>query len=70
MFENTYDISTIFNLRNAIIYIIAINLITFIAMYIDKKRAKYGKWRISESALFIMVLLRRRYWRNCRNVYF
>lgn len=57
MFENTIDFSQIFNLRNAIIYIIIINLITFLAMYIDKRKAKYGKWRISETALFTLVLL-------------
>ena len=26
-------------------------------MYIDKKRAKWGKWRIKESTLFTLVLL-------------
>ena len=57
MFENVIDFSQIFNLRNAIIYLAIINLIAFLAMYIDKKKAKYGRWRISESALFILVLL-------------
>ena len=57
IFKNTIDFSQIFNVQNAIIYLVIINLITFLAMYIDKKKAKYGKWRISESALFILVLL-------------
>ena len=57
MFENTVDLAKIFNWQNAIIYLILINLITFCAMWIDKKKAKYGQWRISESALFILVLL-------------
>lgn len=70
MFENVIDLSQIFNLKNAIIYLVIINIVAFFAMYIDKKKAKYGKWRISESALFILVLLRWRNWRNCRNVYF
>ena len=26
-------------------------------MYIDKKKAKYGKWRIKESTLFTLVIL-------------
>ena len=43
-------------LKFAIIYLILINLITFLAMYIDKKRAKWGKWRIKESTLFFLVL--------------
>lgn len=57
MFENAIDLNTIFNLQNAIIYLIIINIITFAAMGIDKKRAKFGKWRISEYTLFILVLL-------------
>ena len=40
-----------------IIYLIIINLIAFLAMYIDKRRAKYGKWRIKEHNLFILALL-------------
>ena len=39
------------------IYLIIINLIAFLAMYIDKRRAKYGKWRIKEHTLFILTLL-------------
>ena len=57
MFENAIDLSKIFNLQNAIIYLILINIITFVVMGIDKKKAKFGKWRISESALFTLVLL-------------
>lgn len=48
---------SIFKIRNILIYLLAINLITFLAMYIDKKRAKWGKWRIKESTLFALVLL-------------
>lgn len=40
-----------------IIYVIAINLIAFLAMYIDKRRARYGKWRIPEQTLFILALI-------------
>ena len=47
----------IFNIRNILIYLLVINLIAFLAMYIDKKRAKWGKWRIKESTLFLLVLL-------------
>jgi len=57
IFENTIDFNQIFNLQNIVIYLILINIITFLTMYIDKKKAKYGKFRISESALFILVLL-------------
>lgn len=40
-----------------IIYLVIINLIAFLAMYIDKRRAKYGKWRIKEHTLFILAIL-------------
>ena len=40
-----------------LIYLVIINLTAFLAMYIDKKRAKWGKWRIKESTLFTLVLL-------------
>jgi len=40
-----------------IIYIIIINLIAFFTMYIDKRRAMYGKWRIKEYTLFILALM-------------
>ncbi len=49
--------SGIFTIRNILIYLVIINLIAFFAMYIDKKRAKWGKWRIKESTLFTLVLL-------------
>lgn len=40
-----------------IIYLIIINLIAFLSMYIDKRKAKYGKWRIKEYTLFILALI-------------
>ena len=57
MFENALNVSEIFNLQNAVIYVIIINIIAFLAMFIDKKKAQKGRWRISEKALFILVLL-------------
>lgn len=47
----------IFSLKNILIYLVAINLITFVTMYVDKRKAKWGKWRIKESTLFTLVLL-------------
>ena len=44
-------------LKYFIIYLIIINLIAFLAMYIDKRKAKYGKWRIPEQTLFILALI-------------
>lgn len=42
---------------NTIVYLIAINLLGFLVMYIDKKKAKYGKWRIPEKTLMLIALL-------------
>ena len=40
-----------------IIYLIVINIIAFLAMYIDKRKAKYGRWRIPEQTLFILAVI-------------
>lgn len=47
----------IFTLKNIIIYLIAINAIGFLAMWIDKRKAKKGSWRIKEKTLFMITLL-------------
>ena len=49
--------NNLFTLKNILIYLVIINLVTFIVMYTDKKRAKWGKWRIQESTLFTLVLI-------------
>ena len=40
-----------------IIYLIVINLIGVLIMYIDKRKAKYGRWRILEKTLILIALL-------------
>ena len=41
-----------------IIYgLLALNLITFIAYGIDKRKAKKSRWRISESSLLLLALI-------------
>lgn len=47
----------IFTLKNIIIYLIAINVIGFLAMGIDKRKAQKGAWRIKESTLFLITVL-------------
>ena len=47
----------IFGLKNIIIYLIAINIIGFFAMLIDKQKAKRGSWRIPEKSLFLITAL-------------
>ena len=47
----------IFSIQNIIIYLICINIIGFLAMWIDKRKAIKGKWRIPEQTLFTITLL-------------
>lgn len=51
------ELNNIFTIKNIIIYLIIINLIAFLAMSIDKKKAQKGKWRIKESTLLILALI-------------
>lgn len=44
-------------LEAIVIYLAAINVITFIMFGADKARAVKGRWRISESALILAALL-------------
>ena len=47
----------IFTIQNIIIYLVVINLITFFVMWLDKRKAKKGRWRIPENTLLLFVLL-------------
>ena len=51
------DIKNIFTMQNIIIYLIIINIIGFLVMYMDKQKAKKGKWRIPEKTIFIITVL-------------
>lgn len=51
------NLQNIFTLRNIIIYLIIMNIIAFLAMLIDKKKAEKGKWRIKESTLLTLALI-------------
>ncbi len=44
-------------LKNIIIYLLVINISAFLAMGIDKWKAKRGAWRIPEATLMSLVLL-------------
>ena len=48
-------IQEIFTIQNIIIYFIAINLFGFFIMWLDKRKAKKGKWRIPEKNLFLIT---------------
>ena len=47
----------IFSQSNFVIYLIIINIITFTAMWLDKRKAQKNKRRIPEKTLFILVML-------------
>ena len=51
------NFENIFTVQNIIIYFVAINIITFFVMWLDKRKAKKGKWRIPENTLLLLVLL-------------
>ena len=51
------ELNNIFTIKNLIIYLILINVIAFLAMFIDKKKAEKNKWRIKESTLLILALI-------------
>lgn len=55
MLQNTINFQEIFSIKNIIIYIIAINLFGFFIMWLDKRKAKKGAWRIPEKTLFIIT---------------
>lgn len=47
----------IFSLKYVLIYLASINVIGFLAMLIDKEKAKRGSWRIPEKTLFMFTFL-------------
>lgn len=44
-------------IKNVIIYVVVINIIAFLAMGLDKWKAKRNAWRIPEQTLISLVLL-------------
>ena len=47
----------IFTIQNIIIYFIIMNIFGFFIMWLDKRKAKKGAWRIPEKTLFIITAL-------------
>lgn len=52
---NTINFKEIFSIQNIVIYFIVINLIGFFIMWLDKRKAVKGAWRIQEKTLFIIT---------------
>lgn len=44
-------------MKLSIIYLIGINIVGFVAMFIDKQRAIRKKWRIPEKNLFFIAFI-------------
>ena len=40
-----------------LLYLLVVNVITFLMMGFDKHEAKKGNWRVSEKTLFTLVVL-------------
>ena len=47
----------IINLKNILLYLLGINLIGFLAMFIDKKKAEKNKWRTPENTLLTITAI-------------
>ena len=44
-------------MKYILIYLGIINLIGFFSMFLDKQKAKRGKWRIPEKTLFLLAAI-------------
>lgn len=51
------NLTEIFTMKNIVIYFVAINIIGFFIMWLDKRKAIKGSWRIPEKTLFIITAL-------------
>ena len=54
---NAIDIKEIFTVQNILIYLVVINILGFFVMWLDKRKAVKGRWRIPEKTLFIITAL-------------
>lgn len=54
MLKNIFEVVKI---EYILLYILIINIVGFLIMYIDKRRAKKGKWRIKEWTIIMVTLL-------------
>lgn len=55
--KDSIDFTEMFSVQNIIIYFIIINLVGFFIMWLDKRKAIKGVWRIPEKTLFIITAL-------------
>ena len=57
MEQRNINLENIFTTQNIIIYFVIINVIGFFIMWLDKRKARKGSWRIPEKTLFIITAL-------------
>lgn len=57
MYQSEFDYKKIFSVQNLAIYFVIINIIGFLIMLTDKRKAEKGKWRIPEKTIFIITAL-------------
>ena len=54
--EEVINIINIIGIKWILIYFLGMNLIGFLLMWIDKKKAEKSRWRISEKTLIMMTI--------------
>ena len=57
MMNELLELLKIIDINKLLIYLLAINIIGFLAMGIDKFKAKKGYWRIPEATLMTICLI-------------
>ena len=57
MINSKIDVSSIFTTQNIIIYFVVINIIGLFIMWLDKRKAIKGAWRIPEKTIFLITAL-------------
>ena len=57
MINSKIDVSNIFTTQNIIIYFVVINIIGLFIMWLDKRKAIKGAWRIPEKTIFLITAL-------------
>ena len=55
--QPTIHFEEIFSIQNILLYLLVINIFGFFIMWLDKRKAKKGSWRIPEKTLFIVTAL-------------
>ena len=55
--QNTIKLEEILSTQNILIYLLVINLFGFFIMWLDKRKAIKGSWRIPEKTLFLITAL-------------